>query len=159
MNIPPVIRRRIALTAIMAAFLGALFLQSRTMSTVDPKSGALPTHALAYGHIWPLDIANTDALRSLGLGERERYPDGRGMLFLFDFPYPYGFWMKGMRFPLDMVFLSQGRIVFIERGISPEDKRIVAPPVPVDQVIEFNAGGAEDLSVGDRIWYWRGFSR
>lgn len=157
MSISPIIRRRIALTAVVIAFLGALFLQTRIATTIDPKSQALPTHAFTYGHRWPLDIANTDALRSLGLGERDSYPDGRGMLFLFDVPYAYGFWMKGMRFPIDMVFLSRGRIVFIERGIRPEDMRIVAPPVPVDQVIEFNAGGANDLSVGDQIWYWRAF--
>ena len=155
MNISPTVRRRIVLTAITIAFLGALFLQTRIATTIDPKSQALPTHAVTYGHVWPLDIAHTEELRSLGLGERDSYPDGRGMLFLFDTPYRYGFWMKGMRFPIDMVFLSHGRIVFIERGIPPEDMRIVAPPVPVDQVIEFNAGGAKDLSVGDWIWYWR----
>lgn len=157
MNISPVVRRRIVLTAITIAFLLALFFQTRIASTIDPKSQDLPTHAFSYGHTWPLDIANTEALRSLGLGERDSYPNGRGMLFLFDVPYSYGFWMKGMRFPIDMVFLSRGKIVFIEQGIQPDDKRIIAPPVPVDQVIEFNAGGADGLSVGDRIWYWRGF--
>lgn len=145
------------LTMIMIASLLVIFLQTKIASTIDPKSWTLPTHVFSYGHVWPIDIANTKALRSLGLGGRDSYPDGRGMLFLFDTPYPYGFWMKGMRFSLDIVFLSHGRIVFIERGIRPEDERIIVPPVPVDQVIEFNAGGAEDLSVGDRVWYWRGF--
>ncbi len=157
MNISPTIRRRIVLTTVTLALLGVFFLQTRITSTVSPKTKSLPTHAVTYGHVWPIDIAHTEALRSLGLGERDSYPDGRGMLFLFDVPYTYGFWMKGMRFPIDMVFLSHGRIVFIERGIQPEDRRIIAPPVPVDQVIEFNAGGAKELSVGDRIWYWRGF--
>lgn len=157
MNQPPVIRRKAVLAVAILAFLGVLFLQTRIASTIDPKSRDFPTHALAYGHIWPLDVVNTDELRSLGLGERDSYPADRGMLFLFDLPYPYGFWMKGMRFSLDMVFLSHGRIVFIERGIQPEDKRVIAPLVPVDQVIEFAAGGAKDLSVGDRVWYWRGF--
>jgi uncharacterized membrane protein (UPF0127 family) len=157
MTISPVIRRRGAITAIALAFIGALFVQSRLDSAIDPTDLDLPTHAVTYGRVWPIDVANTDALRSLGLGERDGYPAGRGMLFVFETPYPYGFWMKGMRFPIDMVFLSHGRVVFIERGIGPEDKRIVAPPVPIDQVIEFNAGEAKDISVGDRIWYWQGF--
>lgn len=157
MNVFLPIQLRIAYSVIIVAFLGVLFLQTRIVSTINPKSGALPTHAFTFGDIWPIDVVYTDELRSLGLGQRDSYPDGRGMLFLFDAPYPYGFWMKGMRFPLDMVFLSRGKIVFIERGIQPEDERIIAPPVPVDQVIEFNAGGADSLSVGGRIWYWRGF--
>ncbi len=150
-------QRRAVQAIAIAAFLGALFLQTRITSTIDPKNGALPTHAFTFGQRWPIDVVYTDELRSLGLGERDSYPDGRGMLFLFEVPYPYGFWMKGMRFSLDIVFLSHGRIVYIERGIKPDDKRIIAPPKPIDQVIEFNAGGAEDLSVGDRVWYWRGF--
>ncbi len=158
MQIPsPVIRRKIALGAIGLAFLAALFIQTRIVSSIDPSDRSLPTHAFTSRHAWPLDVAHTDELRSLGLGERDSYPAGRGMLFLFDVPYPYGFWMKGMRFSLDMVFLLRGRVVFIERGIQPEDGRIIMPPTPIDQVIEFNAGGADDLSVGDRVWYWRGF--
>lgn len=157
MNNPKTVWNKIAVGTFGLAFFCTLFIQMRILSNIDPNEQTLPTHAVTYGHIWPIDIANTDALRSRGLGERDSYPDGRGMLFIFDNPFPYGFWMKGMRFPLDMVFLSHGKIVFIERGIQPDDERIVIPPVPVDQVIEFNAGGADDLSVGDRIWYWRDF--
>jgi uncharacterized membrane protein (UPF0127 family) len=60
-----------------------------------------------------------------------------------------------MRFPLDMVFLSHGEIIFIERGIQPGDPKIVMPPTSVDQVLELNAGEAADLETGDQIWYWR----
>ena len=157
MTVSPTTRRQGVIAAVILAFIAALFVQSRLDSAIDPMDRDLPTHAVTYGHVWPLDVANTDALRSLGLGERDSYPTGRGMLFVFDSPYPYGFWMKGMRFSIDMVFLSRGRVVFIERGIGPEDRRIVTPPVPVDQVIEFNAGEAQDISLGDRIWYWQGF--
>lgn len=147
---------------ILFGLLGLLFLigialETRLPRSIDPRGTAFPTHAFAGGSVWSLEIANTDALRSLGLGERDRLTQGTGMLFLFDTPRAYGFWMKGMRFPLDMIFLSQGKIVFIERGIQPDDPKIVMPPTPVDQVLELNAGEAAGLSVGDRIWYWRSF--
>ncbi|TXH07306.1 MAG: DUF192 domain-containing protein [Candidatus Moraniibacteriota bacterium] len=131
--------------------------QSRFETEFDAKASDSLTHAVTYGHIWRIDVANTEALRSRGLGGRDSYPSGRGMLFVFDAPYQYGFWMKGMRFPIDIVFLLRGQVVFVERGIRPEDERVVTPPTPVDQVIEFSAGGAEDISVGNRVWYWRGF--
>ncbi len=124
----------------------------------DPNELVFPTHAIASGQVWTLEIANTEPLRTRGLGERDDLPAKTGMLFLFDQPYPYGFWMKGMRFPLDMVFLYRGRIVFIERGIQPDNPKIVTPPAPVDQVLELNAGEAKALSPGDRVWYWRPFS-
>lgn len=137
-------------------FLVSLFVLGRFANTFDPeKADLFPTIALGGGKLWTLDVAVTPEARALGLGERESYPAGRGMLFLFPNPNQHGFWMKGMRFPIDIVFLRSGRVVFIERSFEPADTRIVAPPVPVDQVLEVNAGEADGLSPGDHIWYWR----
>ena len=116
-----------------------------------------PTHALGGGHSWELDIVATPEARSLGLGARESYPAGRGMFFLFPTADQYGFWMKGMQFPIDIIFLSQGRIVSIERSFQPTDSRVVTPPEPVDQVLEVNSGEADHLLPGNRLWYWRSF--
>ncbi|MFZ1626354.1 MAG: DUF192 domain-containing protein [Candidatus Moraniibacteriota bacterium] len=134
-----------------------IVLSTRLSSGFDPRGSIFPTHAFANGKVWQLEIANTDALRTLGLGERDMLPKEKGMLFLFDARRPYGFWMKGMRFPLDIVFLVQGEIIFIERGIQPDDPKVVLPPKPIDQVLELNAGEAASLSIGDRIRYWRAF--
>ena len=133
------------------------FLQTRFSKTFDPGSTAFPTHAIAAGKVWKLEIAHTDELRALGLGERDGLPKNKGMLFLFDSPRAYGFWMKGMRFPIDIVFIFRGEVVFIERGIQPDDPKIVIPPRPVDQVLELNAGQGSELSIGDQVWYWRSF--
>ncbi len=79
------------------------------------------------------------------------------MLFLFEAPKRQSFWMKGMRFPLDIVFLSRGKIIFIARGIQPDDPRIITSPVPIDQVLELNAGEGSRLFPGDRMWFWRSY--
>ncbi|MFZ1654585.1 MAG: DUF192 domain-containing protein [Candidatus Moraniibacteriota bacterium] len=157
MNISRTSIRRTFFIACSIAGLLAIVVQSRIADTYDPTGTVFPTHAFVRGHLWRLEIANTDALRTLGLGERDSLADETGMLFLFDRPDYYGFWMHGMRFPLDMVFLSRGQIVFIERGIQPGDPKIVMPPTPVDQVLELNAGEAAGLEVGDHIWYGRAF--
>ena len=39
------------------------------------------------------------------------FPDGVGMLFVFNSPGQYSFWMKDMHFPLDMVWIDSDKIV------------------------------------------------
>lgn len=127
-------------------------------NSIDPmRVKSFPAKVYADGTIWDLDIAATNNTRTLGLGERDSYPGNRAMLFLFPYPDQYGFWMKGMRFPIDIIFLSRGRVLSIERSLQPSDSQIVMPPAPADQVLEVNAGQAKHLSPGDRVWYWRPF--
>lgn len=157
MSIPAFSARKAWLALGVISIFIAIILQARLSNTFDPNGMFFPTHAFSGGDVWKLEIAHTDPVRALGLGDRDGLPKDRGMLFLFDTPKPYGFWMKGMRFPIDMLFLFQGKIVFIERSIQPSDPKIVIPPSPVNQVLELNAGAADKLLVGDRIWFWRSF--
>ncbi len=148
--------RRFGIIAAFVLLLGGAFMLSRSANTFDPETESLfPTSAHGAGRSWELDIAATPETRVFGLGGRESYPAGRGMLFLFPEVNQHGFWMKGMHFPIDIIFMRSGRIVFIERSFQPTDTRIVVPPVSVDQVLEVNAGEADQLFPGDRIWYWR----
>ena len=73
------------------------------------------------------------------------------MLFVFDRPGEYAFWMKGMRFPIDIVWLSGHEVVHIERQIQADSLSIYAPAQPADRVLEFNAGAMDGLSVGDKV--------
>lgn len=52
------------------------------------------------------EIANTKEKRELGLSGRRDLLADRGMLFVFDKPGVYGFWMKGMNFPIDIIWLD-----------------------------------------------------
>lgn len=76
------------------------------------------------------------------------------MLFIFPRAEKYGFWMKGMRFPLDIIWVSEEKVVHIERNISPTSRETFRPDVAADQVIEVNAGSADQLREGDRIDYY-----
>ncbi len=151
------LRRTLFIACSVMGLLAIVVLQSRITDTYDPAGRVFPTHAFTFGYLWRLEIAYTDARRVLGLGERDSLAKGAGMLFLFERSDYYGFWMRGMQFPLDMIFLSQGQIVSIERDIQSDDPRIIVPPVPVDQVLEVNAGETIGLEVGERIWYGRAF--
>ncbi len=106
-------------------------------------------------------MADTAALRALGLGGRDSLPTDRAMWFVFDDAAPRQFWMRRMRFPLDIVWVSDGYVV---TGVA---ERVPHPPpgtplsqlrnyssvVPVRYVLEINAGLADQLGIvpGSRV--------
>src|SRR5690349_12394377 len=51
-------------------------------------------------------VAKTPEEREKGLSGRDSLAQNSGMLFVFDHPDTYTFWMKGMKFPLDMIFIK-----------------------------------------------------
>ncbi len=107
-----------------------------------------------------IEIANTPALRGVGLGGRDSLASGSGMLFEFPQPGKYRFWMKDMRFPLDFVWISGGRVVDLLKNVpnpspnqSVDSLPVYEPTSPVDQVLEVNAGfiDAHGLKIGDPV--------
>ena len=66
------------------------------------------------------EVADTDAKRQLGLMFRKSLAQDHGMLFIFNQPDFYRFWMKNCRFPVDMIWLDQKkRIVDIKSNAPP----------------------------------------
>jgi uncharacterized membrane protein (UPF0127 family) len=102
-----------------------------------------------------VEVADTISSRELGLSGRKKMNDDEGMLFVFDTPGRYGFWMKDMQFPLDIAWINQnGIVVYIERNVTPE----TYPKAFINQsealyVLEVNAGLMEKfgLYMGSKI--------
>lgn len=104
--------------------------------------------------LYTLEYALTQDARSRGLGDRESLCATCAMAFPFKIPGKYGFWMKGMRFPLDIVWVAEnGRVVHIQRAISPESQEVYRPEEPASLVLEFNAGILDAVGVGDTLRY------
>lgn len=73
---------------------------------------------LTKGDIF-VQLADSSSERELGLSYRPEIGKEEGMLFIFDTPGKYGFWMKDMQFPIDIVWLSQsGQVVYIEENVA-----------------------------------------
>lgn len=91
-----------------------------------------------------VEIADTFLARTNGLSGREDLPVEKGMLFIFSESGRHGFWMKGMRFPIDIVWIKDGRVVGISENLLParnqEKLMVYYPPEPVDHVLEIRAG-------------------
>lgn len=106
-----------------------------------------------------VEVARTERERELGLSHRPGLREGEGMLFLFGGVGPAGIWMKDMRFPLDILWVREGRIVRIVERAQP--LRPGAPPeiftALAEAVLEVPAGFAASrgLVVGDPV-QWDG---
>lgn len=127
-------------------------------SVQDPfPSAGLETAVIdVQGHRVTVELATTPETQETGLSYRESLPDDHGMLFIFPKATNQVFWMNGMRFPLDIVFLRNGTVIHIAADVpAPGDgsPRIVTSVEPSDMVLELNAAAAAayGLQVGDVI--------
>ncbi len=105
----------------------------------------------------PVDVSDTDKLREKGLSGRLSLAPNEGMFFIFPKAYRYSFWMPDMHFPIDMVWIIDGKIVDITANVSnefdPRNPIYYRPKVPVKYVLEVNAGFMErhGLGIGDSV--------
>jgi uncharacterized protein len=66
------------------------------------------------------DLALTPDQQSKGLSGRQNLSENQAMLFVMKAPGMYGFWMKEMRFPLDIFWLDRsGKVVYIKEDLQP----------------------------------------
>ncbi|MDD5590195.1 MAG: DUF192 domain-containing protein [Candidatus Portnoybacteria bacterium] len=99
--------------------------------------------------------------RARGLSGRDSLDQNQGMLFIFEKPDLYGFWMKDMKFPLDFIWISGNKITDLSENIPyPRENSYLnlpkyQPKEPVDKVLEINAGLVEKygIKIGDEILY------
>ncbi len=91
-----------------------------------------------------VDIADTEGLREQGLSGRASLAEGQGMLFVFPEDNTQGFWMKDMRFSIDIIWLSaDGKVVTIKPDASPDSyPEVFYPTAPVRYALEVPAGFA-----------------
>ncbi len=111
------------------------------------------------GKVFQMEVADTDFLREKGLSEHNPLALNQGMIFIFDKPDIYKFWMKDMNFPLDIIWVSEDmRITHIERWLAPETyPKEYSSTLPSKYVIEVNAGVSDylGLKIGDQVSFFR----
>lgn len=103
------------------------------------------------------EIADTDEERTRGLMYRDGLKEGKAMLFVFDRPSVYSFWMKNMRFSLDIIWIGADlKIVDIKANVLPCVGDVCENLVPARSagfVLEVPAGftGKYGIKVGDPV--------
>ena len=96
-------------------------------------------------------LTKSENERQKGLSGRKNLDQNQGMLFIFDKPDRYGFWMKGMLFPIDIIYINGSKVVYVVRSapssVQVPNLTIYRPDAPANYVLELNAGSADKLKI------------
>ncbi len=97
--------------------------------------------------------------QQIGLSKYSSLPQKNGMLFVFDESDFHSFWMKDMKFPIDIVWLDETlRVVDIKRKIHPDSyPTSFVPTEKAKYVLEVNAGFIDKnfIKLGDQATFFK----
>jgi uncharacterized membrane protein (UPF0127 family) len=132
---------------------GLILLIFLSVTRMDARGVAL---RIGQAPLLMVEIANTETARMQGLSNRPLLSENRGMFFLFNEAGYHTFWMKDMRFSLDIIWMREGMVVGITENALPEGAnpvKIYASPTAVDSVLEVAGGFASRYGVvaGDTV--------
>lgn len=107
-----------------------------------------------------IQIARSSEEKAKGLSGTESLGADSGMLFVFSPKTTPLFWMKDMLIPLDMIWISDGKIVRIDKNIpfpelnTPDSAlKTYSPGQPIDYILEVNAEYSDknNIKTGDSV--------
>ncbi len=127
----------------------------------SPEPSASDEPLVFFGDAtFAVEVADSPEEWQQGLSDRPSLAEDRGMLFVYEIPYQYTFWMPRMHFPLDMIWIdSECTVVDITRDAQPEDEEKIrtdptyySPRRPALYVLEVNSGiaAASGIDAGDQ---------
>ena len=144
------------LTTLVGGFLLLLStLTAQALPSIDtPKWGSV---TFADDYRLDVEIADTKALRTYGLMDRQQLEESHGMLFVYPDDGVRSVWMKNTLLALDVLFLSSdGKIVSMQHNLQP----CTLTPCPIYSstadaryMLEVNAGfiGRHGLEIGQEV--------
>ncbi len=107
-----------------------------------------------------VELARTAEERARGLGGHAPLGAEEGMLFFFPEVDRHSFWMKGMTFALDIIWIRDGQVVYVVADVPPphpgtpdSELPVYTPPAAANYVLEVPAGFAArwGIQAGSRV--------
>lgn len=135
---------RLLLGAAVVTFVGILlisFILSKQSSQV-----------LVNGESFKVSVARSEKEKQIGLSKTEQMDENQGMLFMFDTPEYHSFWMKDMKFPIDIIYINGDKVVTVIENAKPPSEtggnlEIYQPTDKSDRVLEISAGLAKKYNI------------
>src|SRR5215210_3503652 len=120
--------------------------------------GYLKAKVTVKGFELNANVPIADELMSKGLAVKNQLKENEVMLFVFQQSARHSFWMKDMKFPIDIIWLdSDGKVVYIKESMQPCISTIICilytPNTDSQYVLETVAGFTQrhNVSVGTNI--------
>lgn len=138
------LRLLIVVGLVLLTFLGSLLFGGNQNNTIK-----LGNQRFTYKALKTFEEVTT------GLGNETSLPKRQVILFTFDQPDAYCFWMKDMKFSIDILWLDESKkVIEIKEDVAPETyPELFCPNGPAKYVVETNAGTAKSagVSVDDTV--------
>jgi uncharacterized membrane protein (UPF0127 family) len=151
----------------VAAFIvvvGLFFQKSSLLNlsgSTTPQTTSAPSKSIIIGSkTVQVQIADTNDKRIKGLSGATSLDANSGMLFVFGQKSSPLFWMKDMLFSLDLIWISNGKVVKIDKNVpkpapNTQDNKLKTYTAgqPIDFVLEVNGGFSvtNSIKVGDNV--------
>ncbi len=152
-------KKSFSLLFLIALFCMAAAISWQRSKIVAPKT--LPLGTLTIKQVvFQVEIAATPQAIKQGLSGREALARKQGMYFIYPSAHILRFWMKEMRFPLDIIWIKDNVVIGISANIpvplpntSLQQLKIYPSPQPANRVLEVTAGTAAtyQLKIGDPV--------
>jgi uncharacterized protein len=142
---------------VITLIITALFAyQLINKSPKQSQSENFTAKVIVNGQAFDVELAKTPEQKEKGLSNVKSLDQNYGMLFLFDKPTSLTFWMKDMRFPIDIIFINGNTITSVAHSAPPPTSPDAQLPLysgEGDKVLEINAGLSKKYNIkkGDKI--------
>ncbi|MFA5126648.1 MAG: DUF192 domain-containing protein [Patescibacteria group bacterium] len=138
------------------------FIANQTNSIVvqPAENSVIEPQVIIKDKVFKVVVANEPALQREGLSSQADLAEDSGMLFVYAGYQILTFWMKDMKFNVDLLWIKDDSIVAFEKnmpapaaGISDDQLLRYSSPVAVDKVLEFGSGTIDALGIkaGDKV--------
>lgn len=92
------------------------------------SDGYRQVNVIVNGLVLVADIAATDEQRTKGLSVKDSLAENEAMLFVFDNEGEHTFWMKNMKFPIDIIWIDTDKtVVHTEHNLQPCSSELFCP--------------------------------
>ena len=145
-------QKRFSIFIIIFFFLAGFFLINQPSKNL--KAENIKEVEIAGVNI-KVELALIPETQIQGLSDRQYLNNNEGMLFVFDYPDKYPFWMKSMNFAIDIIWIGKDmNVVYIKKYARPEEyPNTYIPDKDAKYILEVVAGFSDknNLQVGDKI--------
>ena len=143
----------IVILVLFLVLIGGVVLYKQIQASQVKKSGKVTIN----NHIFDVEVVKTDKDKQIGLTKYKSIKENQGMFFVFNNEGSPSFWMKNMKFSIDILFIENDTVVYLAENANPADPKtdptIYKPDVSAKYVLEIKSGLIKKYNIkkGDKV--------